>query len=232
MSVAQEAPRILVLDYSTDRSLGPATARWLPAGCEVHSWTMLDGEPLPALEGFTHLLHTGSALSINDDPPFLAGALALVRQAVDRGLPQLGICYGHQLLSRALGGRRAVRRCPAGPEIGWLPVAFTERGQAQFGVPARCVIWQYHHDEVVALPHEAQVLASSPHCAVQAFHDPLRRLTGTQFHPEVDLALGTSMYLDKAEDLAAKGFDARALVLGRPEGFDLRAVLARLVTGS
>ena len=224
--------RVLLLDYSTDRSLGPATARWLPQGCPVHTWTMLDGHPLPGLGDFSHLVHTGSALSINDDPPFLAGALALVRAAVVAGLPLLGICYGHQLLARAVVGRQAVRRCPAGPEIGWLPVDFTAEGQALFGALGCSVIWQFHHDEVVTPPPGALVVASSPHTAVQAFHDPVRRLTGTQFHPEVDLAMGNQVYADRAQELAAQGFDAQALVRGVPRGFDMRAVVARFMTGS
>jgi GMP synthase (glutamine-hydrolysing) len=193
---------------------------------------MLDGLPLPPLEGFSHLVHTGSALSINDDPPFLTGALELVCRAVDLGMPQLGICYGHQLLARALGGRTAVRRCPAGPEIGWLPVDFTGEGQALFRVPERCVIWQFHHDEVVAPPVGSRVLAHSSHSAVQAFHDPALMLTGTQFHPEVDLAMGNHTYLDKAEELAAKGFDAHALARGSPHGFDLPEVLRCFVEGA
>jgi GMP synthase-like glutamine amidotransferase len=221
--------RVLLLDYSTDRSLWPATARWLPAGAPLQSWTMLDGRPLPKLEGVTHLVHTGSALSILDDPPFLGEVLALVRRAVDAGLPQLGICYGHQLLARAVGGRAAVRRCPAGPEIGWLEVSFAPAGQALFEVGPRCRIWQFHHDEVVQPPGGAVVLASSPHTRVQAYHDPRRLLWGMQFHPEVDRPLGDRIFLDKAAELAAKGFDARELVRGSPEGFDVAAVMARFL---
>jgi GMP synthase-like glutamine amidotransferase len=224
--------RLLLLDYSTDASLGPATSRWFPRGCDLRVWRMLDGEPLPELADATCVAHTGSALSINDDPPFLADAMALARAAVARRLPQLGICYGHQLLARALGGRELVRRCPAGPEIGWLPVDFSALGQARLRVPARCVIWQFHHDEVVAPPSGAQVLASSPRCRVQAFLDSDRLLLGTQFHPEVDPELGNAIYLDKAEQLRGHGLDARELILGEPRGFTLSAVLERLVDGS
>ena len=108
--------RVLVLDYSTDATLGPATARWLPPGVDPQLWTMLDEQPLPSLAGFTHLVHSGSALSINDDPPFLDAVLSMVREAVELGRPQLGICYGHQLLARA--------RSPAagaGPSRGLRP---------------------------------------------------------------------------------------------------------------
>ncbi len=221
--------RVLLLDYSTDRVLGPATARWLPTGTPLETWTMLDEQPLPPLDGVTHLLHTGSALSINDDHPFLPGVFALVRQAVERGLSQFGFCYGHQLLARALGGREAVRRNPAGPEIGYLEVSFTTAGMAHFHVPRRCTFWQFHYDEVIALPDSARVLATSAGCGVQAFHDPELRLTGTQFHPEVDRELGNRIYREKAEQLAREGFDAERLVEGCPEGFDMHAIMARFV---
>ncbi len=221
--------RVLVLDYSTDAALGPATARWLPAAVPVQLWTMIQGQPLPSLDGFTHLVHSGSALSINDDAPFLAAAFERVQQAVARGVGQLGICYGHQLLARALCGRRAVRRCPEGPEIGWLPVDFDPGGRELFGVAPRCRIWQFHYDEVVEVPDGSAVLAHSPHSAIQAFHDPVRRALGMQFHPEVDRELGNRIFRDKAEQLACTGHDAEELARGRPEGFDLYAVMARFV---
>ena len=219
-------PRVLLMDYRTDRSEGPATARWFPDRAEIHEWAMLDHVPVPTLQGFTHVVHTGSALSINDDPPFLEAAMALVRRGVELGLPQLGICYGHQLLARAVGGRSAVRRNPRGPEAGWCPVDFSADGQRFFGVGARCRIFQFHFDEVLALPPGARALASSPLCGVQAFHDPLRRLVGTQFHPEFDLELGNEIFRDHPYLLTPHGLDAAQLVRGRPSGFDLAAFLA------
>ncbi len=222
-------PRVLLMDYSTDRTEGPATARWLPVGSDVHTWVMLDGVPVPGLVGFTHVIHTGSALSINDDHPFLEAAMSLVREGVAQGVPQLGICFGHQLLCRALGGRVAVRACPGGPEAGWCEVAFTRLGQRFFGVAARCRVFQHHFDEVVALPAGAVVLASSPHTAVQAFQDPVRRLVGTQFHPEFDPELGNAIFHRQSSLLSTFGLDAAELVLGRPEGFDTAAFLARFV---
>lgn len=223
-------PHVLLLDYSTDRSEGPLTARWLPPGTPVALWAQLDGTPLPSLEGVTHVIHTGSAHSITADPPFIGGAMALVREAVARGLAQFGICYGHQLLCRALGGRAAVRRCPAGLQAGFLPARVTPEGQALLGVAAEAVVWQYHFDEVLSVPPGARVIASDEHSAVQAFVDPARRLLGTQFHPEVDVVEGRRIYLDNVRDLAEHGRDGVALARGGPPQIDCAAVFSRWLT--
>ncbi|MFH1468076.1 MAG: type 1 glutamine amidotransferase [Pseudomonadota bacterium] len=223
-------PRVLLLDYSTDRTEGPLTARWLPQGTPLVTWAQLDGGPLPPLGGVSHVIHTGSAHSINDDPPFVAGAMALVREAVARGIPQLGICYGHQLLCRALGGRAAVRRCPTGLQAGFLPARFSAEGQAVFGVAPEAVVWQYHFDEVVALPSGAAILAADDHSAVQAFEEPNRRLLGTQFHPEVDAVAGRRIFRAEARELAGHGLDAEKLAQGGPTELDCGALFARWLT--
>jgi GMP synthase-like glutamine amidotransferase len=199
----------------------------LPAGVECVTWTQVDGGAPPALDGFSHLLHSGSAWSINADPPFVEVAMERVREGVARGLAQLGICYGHQLLARALGGRGAVRRCPAGLQVGWCELGFAEEGQRLLALPARCRVWHYHFDEVRAPPAGARVLASDAHCAVQAFHDPARRLLGTQFHPEIDPAVGAAIFRAQAAELAAHGHDAEDLCRGTPRGLAPASFFAR-----
>lgn len=221
--------RVLLLDYSTDRTEGPLTARWLPPDVDVTVWSQIDGGAPPAVVGFTHLLHTGSALSINADPPFLEAAMALVRDAARGGLAQLGICYGHQLLGRAFGGRAAVRRCPTGLQVGWCALDLAPEGRDLLALPSRCRVWQYHFDEVTVVPEGARVLASDRHSAVQVFHDPARRLLGTQFHPEVDPTVGAAIFRAQAAELAAHGRDVEALCRGRPRGLSPARFFARFL---
>ena len=115
-------PRIAIIDNAIDPDFYRPVrhwSRWL-AG----DWVAFEARNgrLPSLDdGFSHILLTGSEASILERPPWVEAEVALVREALARGLSILGSCYGHQLLAVAIGGPRYVRRCRE-PEIGWLPI--------------------------------------------------------------------------------------------------------------
>ena len=98
---------------------------------------------------------------------------ALIKLAAADDIPVLGICYGGQLISHALGGTvEAADRV----EIGWFDISTQDETLAPPGP------WfEYHVDKFTA-PHGAVVLASSP-AGPQAYR--LGRILALQFHPEV-----------------------------------------------
>jgi GMP synthase (glutamine-hydrolysing) len=101
----------------------------------------------------------------------------------DTGVPTFGICYGFQAMVRALGGQ--VTRTGA-REYGGTPLtAYPDRGVLFTGLPQRQDVWMSHGDSVTAAPPGATVTAASEGSPVAAFEDPVRRLAGVQFHPEV-----------------------------------------------
>jgi GMP synthase (glutamine-hydrolysing) len=104
-------------------------------------------------------------------------------EIVHRGIPILGICYGLQWLTQALGGR--VEPASAGREYGRTEMEVVERDVLLDGVEARTVVWMSHGDHVARLPDGFRVLARSAPCPVAAAADPVRRIFGLQFHPEV-----------------------------------------------
>jgi GMP synthase (glutamine-hydrolysing) len=117
------------------------------------------------------------------------------------GRPVLGICYGHQLLARDLGGRVA-------------PGATKEYGHSTLhhgdsplfhGLPARdLTVWMSHGDTVVAAPPGFEVIGGTDDCKVAAMQDLGRRLFGLQFHPEVvHTEFGTEIYRNFVFDVCA-----------------------------
>lgn len=148
------------------------------------------GQPVPDDIGAGELLVVmGGPMGVGDagDPrwPFLSPEIALLRKAIARGAPVLGICLGAQLLAAAAGARvyPAERR-----EVGWGPVDLleTEREPILAGLPPRPVVLHWHGD-TFDLPSGAVRLASTPVCPNQAFRLGGRQI-GFQFHCELEEA--------------------------------------------
>ena len=211
--------RILILDYSTDRLETPNIKRWLPADAQVTALFIDTAESFPddLLErGFTHVIHTGSALSINNPAPFTQKAVTFIQNARDKGISQMGICYGHQLVCKALVGDQAVRSSPNGLEAGWGKVTFTDKGVETLGLRETEVLWQHHFDEVTELPEGSELLATNAHAKIQAYVNFEQRLLGTQFHPEFDKKTGNEIYLSDKVLLEKNNCNVDEMVKGRP----------------
>ena len=145
-----------------------------------------DLAPLDPAE-FSGVVPLGGAMSVLDADrlPYLRTEQRLLRDAVERGVPVLGICLGGQLLASALG---AAVRPSEQPEAGWLDVRPTPQaaGDALLGhLAGPTPIYQWHVD-VFDLPRGAVRLAESDLSPNQAFRVG-ERAWGLQFHPEVDL---------------------------------------------
>ena len=140
----------------------------------------------PSLDGYQGLIVLGGPMNVDetDRHPHLAVEIDLVREAIDRGIPVLGICLGAQIIARAL--EADVRRAPK-KEIGWYDVSPTAEGRGDpllghFSDSER--IFQWHGDSF-EIPDEAAHLVSAPECPNQAFRFG-DRVYGFQFHLEVD----------------------------------------------
>ena len=98
------------------------------------------------------------------------------------GIPVLGICYGMQAMTLALGGR--VEAAPVG-EFGRSELHVRDAGELLHGLPAEQSCWMSHRDTVFKAPPGFTALAASTASPVAALEDTDRRLYGIQFHPEV-----------------------------------------------
>jgi GMP synthase-like glutamine amidotransferase len=144
------------------------------------------GDLVPATpEGARALLVMGGPAAADEDErfPHLPAERALIRAAVDAGLPVLGVCLGSQLLAVAMGG--AVRR-GAAKEIGWYEVERTAADPWLDALPERFTPFHWHEDAIV-LPPGGVLLARSATTPVQAFRVGARAY-GLQFHLELGAA--------------------------------------------
>jgi GMP synthase-like glutamine amidotransferase len=142
-----------------------------------------EGEPVPAgATRFSGLVFMGGPMSVNDDLPWIAPALKLIRAAANGGVPALGHCLGGQLMAMALGG--GVTRNPV-KEIGWGRVDVLQNGVAAgwFGEGLTSFDAFHWHGETFSLPPRATRIASSAWCENQAF--VLGPHLGMQCHVEM-----------------------------------------------
>ncbi|HQK23080.1 MAG TPA: glutamine-hydrolyzing GMP synthase [Candidatus Latescibacteria bacterium] len=143
----------------------------------VFSEIMLPSEPPANLEGVRGLILSGGPSSVHspDQPPFDARWL-------HTGLPVLGLCYGHQLLAKELGGevRRGDRQ-----EYGIAELRITDHGAIFEGLDPVERVWMSHGDSVTRVPDGFAVLGGTADCPIAAMGDVQRRMFGFQFHPEV-----------------------------------------------
>jgi GMP synthase-like glutamine amidotransferase len=144
------------------------------------------GDAIPGLEGFDGLWVMGGSMNVWEESeyPWLIEEKALIREAVARNTPFLGICLGHQLLADALGGKAesAVQH-----EIGLFPVTPSPagRGHPLLAELPEPTLWvNVHRAEVTRAPVGATVLARSEACANHAMQVGERAFS-VQFHPEV-----------------------------------------------
>lgn len=97
-------------------------------------------------------------------------------------VPILGVCYGHQLISKLLGGKVTPGKTR---EYGREEVKIVRESPLFQGLPKNQKVWLSHGDQVTRLPKGFKAVASSKHCRAAAYEAPKRRIFGLQFHPEV-----------------------------------------------
>ena len=188
------------------------------AGVEVVLCRVYASDPLPQhMEDFDGFVVMGGPMSATSDESFATRRqeIALLVEAIDLGVPTLGVCLGAQLLAVAAGSR--VVSSPVGPEIGWGPIRLTAEAVIDplFSLLPDELTVLHWHGETYELPPGAVHLASSAMNLQQAFRVG-DRAWGLQFHLEVD-ATAVGVFASAFEDEAlSAGTTPEAILAATP----------------
>ena len=193
-----------------------------------------EGAVLPAAGDCAGVIITGSHAMVTDELPWSRAIEAWLPGIVAARAPVLGICYGHQLLARSLGGVVGYRA--QGREIGTVAIGLTPEAADDplfGGLPGKLEAHTTHAQSVAALPRGAVRLAGNEADPNHAFRFG-ESAWGVQFHPEFDADVMRAYIQEQAVDLTEAGLDVAALLDGVHETPVAARVLrrfARFVTG-
>jgi len=185
------------------------------------------GERPEAPSRYAAALITGSRANVTDHASWSEDCAGWVRDAMDASLPLFGICYGHQLMSYALGGR--IDYLGDGREIGTGEVELTEAAREDSllaGVPSLFAA-HFIHEQTVAEPPAGAVVLARNH---RDRHQMLRygpTAVSVQFHPEFTAPVMRAYFDVMREGLGQEGLDVPALRAGVSETPVSHAIMRR-----
>mgnify|MGYP000365613726 CR=1 FL=1 len=186
-------PRVALLNAAHDPTDTTRNFR-RELDAELVEFHAADGD-LPGDHDFDGVVVTGSRSSVYWDEEWIDALVAYVADCHDTGVPVLGVCFGHQVVAAALGGRVDDM---GEYEIGYRSVERVADDPLFDGIGETFTAFTTHSDAVVELPPGARLLAENDY-GVHAFR--LGESVGVQFHPEYDTDTAASVTTRK-DDLA------------------------------
>ncbi len=155
-------------------------------------------------------LLTGSKHGVYEDHVWIAPLEQFVRDAYAANIPLVGICFGHQLLAQALGGK--VEKFDGGWATGRMEYQMDENvvGLSEAAVLA------WHQDQVVELPPEATVVGSNEFCQYAALAYGDGKALSLQPHPEFDDGFVSDLVKTRGQTIPEKNREYASNSLGKP----------------
>lgn len=170
------------------------------------------GDALPEPDRCDGVIVTGSHSMVTDEEAWSQKTGDWLSDVVQRGIPLLAICFGHQLLAKALGGVSGYH--PDGMEIGTVDINLTENARDDLlfsDLPKQFKAHTIHSQTVTKLPEGAVRLAYNSHDENHAFRVG-KNAWGVQFHPEFDKAVMDS-YIEEVSKSGKFGPERKAELL-------------------
>lgn len=155
---------------------------------------------------------TGSKYSVYDDEDWIKQLKAFVAELHEQQKTYVGVCFGHQMLAEALGGK--VRRAQVGWSVGVHPFKIAVREPWMTPFQPRVNLLMLCQDQVHRLPEGSTVLAAAPDCPVGMFTVG-KRMLGIQAHPEFPVAYAQAVIQDRIDRIGAEKAEAALQSLSR-----------------
>lgn len=193
---------------------------------QADTFAVLDGYVPEALDGYDVVVITGSKHGVYEDHPWIPPLETLIQRTMDAGQTMIGICFGHQIMAQALGGRAA--KSDRGLGVGLMDYEFVD-GE---GNRAQRSLYAWHQDQVLDAPPGSTVIASSEFCPIAGLRYGNQAIS-LQPHPEFTRGYMSALIEARAGSALTRGAADEALAsLERPcHAKDIEALMQNFMLG-
>jgi GMP synthase-like glutamine amidotransferase len=179
----------------------------------LHYFDVCNGDFPPSLDACDAYLTTGSRFSAYDDVGWIHTLKNFMRRIQEAKKPFVGVCFGHQMMAEALGGK--VSRAETGWGVGARSIEVINAESWMRPAQSRCALQYMHQDQIELLPKGSVVIGRSDHCPVAMFRAGDSML-GIQAHPEFPKAYSEALLLDRVDRIGEERVKAALASLDQP----------------
>ena len=148
---------------------------------DIRYYFVIDNEFPKSIQDCDAYMTSGSKSSVNDNTQWIVRLEDFIRKLYQANIPFVGICFGHQLIAKALGGK--VEKSDKGWGIGVYSSKIVESKKWMSDALKAIELVVSHQDQISKLPEESKVLASSNFCPFSMIQVG-KCFVGIQGHPE------------------------------------------------
>ncbi len=164
---------------------------------EFETAAIIDGEKFPDIASLQGIVITGSAFGVYDSPPWIDDLREFIVDAYAANIAMLGICFGHQIMADALGGK--VEKSNKGWGIGRHVYRVEQKPVFMNGIGDEIAIAASHQDQVIVAPKNAEVFMASDFTPNAGLIYNNGRVISMQPHPEFNATYSKAL-VDRLDD--------------------------------
>ena len=207
-------PEPLRADWPTYPAMFETLISTVDDGFYYETVSIVSGEPFPDPHTLEGVIHTGSAFGVYDDVAWMPQLFDFIREAATAQVPQFGICFGHQAMAEALGGR--AEKSGKGWGLGRHEYTTPNRPDWMATGPETFTLAVSHQDQVTAIPEGAKITARSDFCEYAGLVYAGSPSASFQGHPEFGAEFCSALHESRRARIGDELVDAALSSFAQP----------------